>query len=53
MKLLSVNIRDVIGKAKNLSLKRLMEAERSDVLFVQEIMGNSDNISRELCNILP
>jgi exonuclease III len=44
MKNISVNMRGLRGRAKKPSLKHMMDLDRSDIVFIQEMMGPCTHI---------
>jgi len=47
MKIMSVNMHNLGERAKKLSLKRFVDMDRSNVVFLQEMMGNCDVLINE------
>lgn len=53
MKWLSFHYRGLASRTKKLALKRLLDTEPSDIVFLQETLGKAEQISQILHSMLP
>lgn len=53
MKCLSYNCKGLASASKKLAMRRLIENEPTDIIMLQETLGNADSIEKTLSNIKP
>jgi len=53
MKIMSINMHNLYGRAKNISPRRFSKVYHLDIILIQEMMGRCDNFIPELEKLLP